>query len=92
MHPVLGTMMPEICEAPHLPVFPFIYHCAPYLMGWDVFITFPVSDVFSPHHLVCNQRAMISYHRMKRREPTPSSKVITFVNSYSPLLHLSRQH
>ena len=33
MHPVLGTMMPEICEAPHLPVFPFIYHCAPYLMG-----------------------------------------------------------
>ncbi|MBN6133157.1 hypothetical protein, partial [Escherichia coli] len=23
------------------PVFPFIYHCAPYLMGWDVFITFP---------------------------------------------------
>ncbi|WP_252517404.1 AEC family transporter, partial [Escherichia coli] len=22
------------------PVFPFIYHCAPYLMGWDVFITF----------------------------------------------------
>ncbi|EFH4408923.1 hypothetical protein F9592_16135 [Escherichia coli] len=41
MHPVLGTMMPEICEAPHLPVFPFIYHCAPYLMGWDVFITFP---------------------------------------------------
>ncbi|WP_252517383.1 aldo/keto reductase, partial [Escherichia coli] len=21
------------------PVFPFIYHCAPYLMGWDVFIT-----------------------------------------------------
>ncbi len=52
MHPVLGTMMPEICEAPHLPVFPFIYHCAPYLMGWDVFITFPVSDVFSPHHLL----------------------------------------
>ncbi|EDT5655676.1 hypothetical protein AL874_003586 [Salmonella enterica subsp. enterica serovar 4,[5],12:i:-] len=43
MHPVLGTMMPEICEAPHLPVFPFIYHCAPYLMGWDVFITFPVT-------------------------------------------------
>ncbi|ECY2017476.1 hypothetical protein SC65_002693 [Salmonella enterica subsp. enterica serovar 4,[5],12:i:-] len=43
MHPVLGTMMPEICEAPHLPVFPFIYHCAPYLMGWDVFITFPES-------------------------------------------------
>ena len=42
MHPVLGTMMPEICEAPHLPVFPFIYHCAPYLMGWDVFITFPL--------------------------------------------------
>ncbi len=42
MHPVLGTMMPETCEAPHLPVFPFIYHCAPYLMGWDVFITFPV--------------------------------------------------
>ncbi|EDX0374257.1 hypothetical protein GTL21_005056 [Salmonella enterica] len=21
MYPVLGTMMPEICEAPHLPVF-----------------------------------------------------------------------
>ncbi|EDV3465581.1 hypothetical protein CSM67_004027 [Salmonella enterica subsp. diarizonae] len=21
MHPVLGTMMPEICGAPHLPVF-----------------------------------------------------------------------
>ena len=52
MHPVLGTMMPEICEAPHLPVFPFIYHCAPYLIGGDVFITFPVSDVFSPHHLL----------------------------------------
>ncbi|EFB1451903.1 hypothetical protein DFY03_24035 [Escherichia coli] len=41
MHPVLGTMMPEICEAPHLPVFPFIHHRAPDLMGWDVFITFP---------------------------------------------------
>lgn len=40
MHPVLGTMMPEICEAPHLPVFPFIHHRAPDLMGWDVFITF----------------------------------------------------
>lgn len=21
MHPVLGTMMPKICETPHLPVF-----------------------------------------------------------------------
>ncbi|MDY9496260.1 hypothetical protein U0A89_20905, partial [Escherichia coli] len=42
-----GTMMPEICEAPHLPVFPFIYHCAPYLMGWDVFITFPVQNFYS---------------------------------------------
>lgn len=40
MHPVLGTMMPEICEAPHLPEFPFIHHRAPDLMGWDVFITF----------------------------------------------------
>ncbi|MBN6454243.1 hypothetical protein, partial [Escherichia coli] len=27
------------------PVFPFIYHCAPYLMGWDVFITFPVKQI-----------------------------------------------
>lgn len=32
MHPVLGTMMPEICEAPHLSDFPFIHHCAPDLM------------------------------------------------------------
>lgn len=40
MHPVLGTMMPEICEAPHLPVFSFIHHSAPHLIKWDVFITF----------------------------------------------------
>ncbi len=40
MHPVLGTMMLEICEAPHLPVFPFIHHRAPDLMGGNVFITF----------------------------------------------------
>ncbi|GDN78807.1 hypothetical protein BvCmsNSNP043_03972 [Escherichia coli] len=40
MYPVLGTMLPEICEAPHLPVFSFIHHSAPHLIGWDVFITF----------------------------------------------------
>nr|ULG18399.1 hypothetical protein Man4p_00081 [Serratia proteamaculans]ULG19626.1 hypothetical protein S-prot-1p1_00042 [Serratia proteamaculans] len=33
MHPVLGTMMPEICEAPHLSVFSFIHDCAPDLMS-----------------------------------------------------------
>lgn len=33
MYPVLGTMMPEICEAPHLPVFSFIHHSALHLMG-----------------------------------------------------------
>ncbi len=42
MHSVLGTMIPEICKAPHLPVFPFLYHSALYLIGWDVFITFIV--------------------------------------------------
>ncbi len=36
MHPVLGTMMPEICEAPH-------FSCQPpasYSNSWDAFITF----------------------------------------------------
>ncbi|CAM4309935.1 hypothetical protein DU445_18435 [Shigella dysenteriae] len=42
MHSVLGTMMPEICKAPHLPVFPFPYHSALYLIGGNVFITFIV--------------------------------------------------
>ncbi|HGW6618676.1 TPA: hypothetical protein ACNHRR_005537, partial [Escherichia coli] len=32
MYPVLGTMLPEICEAPHLPVFSFIHHSAPHLI------------------------------------------------------------
>ncbi len=40
MYPVLGTMMPEICEAPHLPEIPFIHHRAPYLMVGDAFISF----------------------------------------------------
>lgn len=40
MHPVLGTMMPEICEAPRLPEIPFIHHCPPYLMVGDAFILF----------------------------------------------------
>ena len=40
MHPVLGTVMPEICEAPHLPEIPFIHHGAPYLMVGDAFISF----------------------------------------------------
>ncbi len=42
MHPVLGTMMPEICEAPHLLYFPSSITVHHYLMGWDVFITFPL--------------------------------------------------
>lgn len=33
MYLVLGTMMPEIYEAPHLPVFFFIHHSVPDLMG-----------------------------------------------------------
>uniref|UniRef100_UPI00215756FA hypothetical protein n=1 Tax=Escherichia coli TaxID=562 RepID=UPI00215756FA len=33
------------------PVFPFIYHCAPYLMGWDVFITFPTETHQNTWHL-----------------------------------------
>ena len=32
MHPVLGTMMPEICELDTSLIFPFIYHGAPDLM------------------------------------------------------------
>ncbi len=26
MHPVLGTMMPEVCEAPHLHTLYFTHH------------------------------------------------------------------
>ncbi len=50
MHPVLGTMMPEICEAPHLPVSPFNHHTAPCLIVWDAFITFLIKRPSHPGH------------------------------------------
>lgn len=34
MHPVLGTMMPEICEAPHLPTSRFHPSCHSELKEW----------------------------------------------------------
>lgn len=39
MHPVFGTMMPEICEVPHLPVFSIIDPHTPVLM-MGAFISF----------------------------------------------------
>ncbi len=45
MHPVLGTMMPEICEAPHLSVFPIINPSAPVLMR-EAFISFSIKVIF----------------------------------------------
>ena len=36
MHPVLGTMMPEICEAPHLSDFPEICE-APHLSDFPLY-------------------------------------------------------
>lgn len=38
MHPVLGTMMPEICEVPHLSVFSIITPRAPVLLMMGAFI------------------------------------------------------
>ena len=59
MHPVLGTMMPEICGAPHLPDILSIHHRAPVLMMRGVhFFTIQLSthinlntspDVQNPH-------------------------------------------
>ncbi|EBH8951664.1 hypothetical protein MU985_005018 [Salmonella enterica] len=40
MHPVLGTMMPKICEAPHLPTSLFQPSFCPAFKEWDAFITF----------------------------------------------------
>lgn len=41
MHPVLGTMMPEICGAPHLPTSRFQPSFSPMFRRWGAFITFP---------------------------------------------------
>lgn len=40
MHPVLGTMMPKICEAPHLPTSLFQPSFSSAFKEWDAFITF----------------------------------------------------
>ncbi|ECH0692892.1 hypothetical protein FPD69_21255 [Salmonella enterica subsp. enterica] len=40
MHPVLGTMMPEICEAPHFPIYLFHPSFGSVFNEWDAFITF----------------------------------------------------
>lgn len=40
MHPVLDTMMPEICEAPHLPISLFHPSFGTVFNEWDAFITF----------------------------------------------------
>ncbi len=40
MHPVLDAMMPEICEAPHLPIFLFHPSFNSVFNEWGVFITF----------------------------------------------------
>ncbi|EFN7354443.1 hypothetical protein EJO61_22150 [Escherichia coli] len=45
MHPVLGTMMPEICQVPHLPDILPIHHRAPDLMIGDAFITFTLTII-----------------------------------------------
>ena len=42
MHPVLGTMMPEICEAPHLSASLFQSSFGSAFNKWDAFITFPL--------------------------------------------------
>ncbi len=42
MPPVLGTMMPEICEAPHLSTRSFHpSFSSAFNKVWDAFITFP---------------------------------------------------
>ena len=40
MYPVLGTMRPEICEAPHLPTSRFQPSCSSEPNGWGAFISF----------------------------------------------------
>lgn len=42
MHPVLGTMMPEICEARHLSDYPFYSSLCPRFNVGDAFISFPI--------------------------------------------------
>ncbi|BAI24645.1 hypothetical protein ECO26_1343 [Escherichia coli O26:H11 str. 11368] len=44
MHPVLGTMMPEICEARHLSDFPLYLSRCPRSNVGDAFISFPMSN------------------------------------------------
>ncbi|EBQ9783010.1 hypothetical protein DMZ73_26000 [Salmonella enterica subsp. enterica serovar Inganda] len=46
MHPVLGTMMPEICEAPHQSL---IHLCALLSTGWDAFISFLQNLIYPGH-------------------------------------------
>jgi hypothetical protein len=45
MHPVLGTMMPKICEAPHLPASRFQPSCRSELNKWGAFISFSYACV-----------------------------------------------
>lgn len=40
MHPILGTMMPKICEAPHLRTSCFQPSCSTELNEWEAFISF----------------------------------------------------
>ena len=40
MHPILGTMMPKICEAPHLPTSRFQPSSRSELNEWGAFISF----------------------------------------------------
>lgn len=40
MHPVLGTMMPKICEAPHLPTSRFQPSLGSAFKEWGAFISF----------------------------------------------------
>lgn len=40
MHPVLGPMMPKICEAPHLPTSRFQPSLGSAFKEWGAFISF----------------------------------------------------
>lgn len=63
MHPVLGTMMPEICEAPHQSL---IHLRALLSIRWDAFISFSVNQKVSA---ACANRNRLIINPLSNNRP-----------------------
>ncbi|PAL49328.1 hypothetical protein CEJ50_18230 [Escherichia coli] len=69
MHPVLGTMMPEICEAPHLSDFPLYSSlCSGFNVGGCVHLILLIRINFivqcverRPYHVVIQFNNWLNY-------------------------------